>query len=37
LAAAEVTAAAAAYQAEFISTYGKLPFANLVQARVKGV
>lgn len=36
LAAAEVNAAEAAYHAEFISTYGRLPFANLVQSRVKG-
>lgn len=33
LAAAEVNAAEAAYHAKFISTYGRLPFANLVQAR----
>jgi hypothetical protein len=35
--AVEVNAAEAAYHAEFISIYGKLPFANLVQARAKGV
>ncbi|WP_426225086.1 hypothetical protein [Pseudarthrobacter sp. DSP2-3-2b1] len=33
LEAAEVDSAEAGYQAEFISLYGRLPFANLVQAR----
>jgi hypothetical protein len=37
LAAAEVNSAEATYQAEFIRIYGRLPFANLVQARAKGV
>ena len=37
LAAAEVNAAEASYHAEFVRIYGKLPFANLVQARIKGV
>lgn len=36
LAADEVNSAEAAYQAEFTSLYGRLPFANLVQARIKG-
>lgn len=36
LAAEEVNHAEAAYHAEFVSIYGKLPFANLVQARTKG-
>jgi hypothetical protein len=37
LAASEVNAAEAAYHAEFVRIYGRLPFANLVQARIKGV
>jgi hypothetical protein len=37
LEAAEVDSAEAEYQAEFISIYGRLPFANLVQARFNGV
>jgi hypothetical protein len=36
LEAAEVHSADAEYQAEFISMCGRLPFANLVQARAKG-
>jgi hypothetical protein len=36
LAADDVNSAEAAYQANFISLYGRLPFANLVQARIKG-
>lgn len=36
LAAAEVNLAEASYHAEFISIYGRLPFANLVQARAAG-
>lgn len=36
LKATEVDSAEAAYQAKFISLQGRLPFANLVQARVKG-
>ncbi|QNE13822.1 hypothetical protein [Pseudarthrobacter sp. NBSH8] len=36
LEAAEVNSTEAAYQAEFISLCGRLPFANLVQARGKG-
>jgi len=31
----EVNAAEAAYHADFVATYGRLPFANLVQARSK--
>lgn len=34
---AEVNPAEARYQAEFVRTYGRLPFANLVQARATGV
>jgi hypothetical protein len=34
---AEVNAAEARYHAEFRRLYGRLPFANLVQARAKGV
>jgi hypothetical protein len=37
LAAAEVNSAEAAYQADFVSLYGRLPFANLVQSRVMGM
>jgi hypothetical protein len=37
LAAEEVNHAEAAYHAEFVRAYGKLPFANLVQARTKEV
>lgn len=37
LAASEVNSAEAAYQADFISHYGRLPFANLVQSRVAGL
>lgn len=37
LPASEVNSAEAGYHAKFIGIYGKLPFANLVQARVKGV
>ncbi|MDQ0617410.1 hypothetical protein [Arthrobacter globiformis] len=37
LAADEVNHAEAAFHAEFVRIYGKLPFANLVQARTKGV
>jgi hypothetical protein len=37
LAPEEVNHAEAAYHAEFVRIYGKLPFANLVQARTKGV
>ena len=37
LAAEEVNHAEAAYHSEFVRIYGKLPFANLVQARTKGV
>ncbi|MFJ5699012.1 hypothetical protein [Arthrobacter sp. NPDC093139] len=37
LAAAEVNSAEATYQAKFIRIYGRLPFANLVQARAKCV
>ncbi|MBD1543055.1 hypothetical protein G9E11_12535 [Arthrobacter sp. IA7] len=36
LAAEELNPAEAAYHAEFVRFYGKLPFANLVQARTKG-
>jgi hypothetical protein len=36
LPAEEVNSAEAAYHAEFVSIYGKLPFGNLVQARTKG-
>ncbi|MGJ3191786.1 hypothetical protein [Paenarthrobacter sp. FR1] len=35
LPASEVNAAEAAYHAEFVATFGRLPFANLVQARTK--
>ncbi|SEJ58946.1 hypothetical protein SAMN04487917_107202 [Arthrobacter sp. yr096] len=35
LPASEVNAAEAAYHAEFVSAFGRLPFANLVQARSK--
>jgi hypothetical protein len=37
LGAEELNHAEAAYHAEFIRIYGKLPFANVVQARTKGV
>ena len=37
LAASEVNSAEATYHAEFVRIYGRLPFANLVQARIKGV
>ncbi|WP_284986641.1 hypothetical protein [Arthrobacter sp. fls2-241-R2A-172] len=33
LPASEVNAAEAAYHADFVATFGRLPFANLVQAR----
>lgn len=36
LPAAEVNPAEAKYHADFRELYGRLPFANLVQARVKG-
>lgn len=36
VAAAEVNSAEAAYHAAFFSLHGRLPFANLVQARAKG-
>ncbi|WP_457972271.1 hypothetical protein [Arthrobacter sp. D1-17] len=36
LTAAEVNPAEATYHAEFIRIYGRLPFANLVQARATG-
>ncbi|PVZ57006.1 hypothetical protein [Arthrobacter sp. H-02-3] len=32
----ELNAAEAAYHAAFVAEYGRLPYANLVQARVKG-
>ena len=35
--AAEVNSAEAAYHAAFVSLYGRLPFANLVQARAKDI
>ena len=37
LAAEELNHAEAAYHAEFVRVYGRLPFANVVQARIKGV
>ena len=37
LPAAEVNLAEAQYHADFRELYGRLPFANLVQARAKGV
>ncbi|MBT2554784.1 hypothetical protein [Arthrobacter sp. ISL-5] len=37
LPAAEVNLAEAKYHADFREQYGRLPFANLVQARAKGV
>lgn len=36
LPASEVNSAEARYHAKFIGIYGRLPFANLVQARAKG-
>lgn len=37
LAPSEVNSAEAAYQARFVSLYGRLPFANLIQARGTGI
>jgi hypothetical protein len=37
LPASDVNSAEAEYHATFIGVYGRLPFANLVQARAKGV
>jgi hypothetical protein len=36
LPAEQLTAAEAGYHAQFVEEFGRLPFANLVQARVKG-